>query len=367
MLRLATFIDEWLARSGQLPLYISLCFDHDPSDPWYPLTVEEYRPILKILEQYSSRWHILDISFPPSSLPLDPFLQPDHLPLLEQLYITCASHPHPYHVIFPPAPRLNTVKIQPFPFMNPEIPIWPNVKIQWDTVTHLSAKSITSYSCFLLLRLNPQLVHCTFHDVVHDLEDHDHLESPILSSLTYLSLHHRSNPSRVLNNIKLPCLEMLVLLNVSIDPVIAFLERSACSLHTLSLLNWHLRETDKLIPLLQFLSPSLTKLAISQIPSPIRGAKNYLSILARIYTSQSEVVGNDFLPHLKDFEYRERSWTSKSSMLSNLPSRNPKPTSTSVSLRSVYIDMASIINKDIPHDISLILQRLEKDGILTYT
>ena len=122
------------------------------------------------------------------------------------------------------------------------------------------------------------------------------------------------------------------------------------------------------MPLLQLLSPSLTKLSISRKPSTIRGTQYYLSILTRVYTSQSEVVGNDFLPHLEVFEYREESpSTLESSMLSNLPSRMyPKP-ATSISLRFAYINMASIINKDIPGDISIVLQHLEEDGILTYT
>jgi hypothetical protein len=97
-LRLATFIDEWLARSGQLPLCISLRSREDLLD-CSSLTLEEYRPIFKILDQYSSRWHILNIFIPPILLP---FLQPDCLPLLEQLHITSGNNPR--HVVtFPPA------------------------------------------------------------------------------------------------------------------------------------------------------------------------------------------------------------------------------------------------------------------------
>ena len=355
--RRATLIDEWLSRSGQLPLNISLYYGHHDEKPYDPLILGEYRPIFKILNKYSSRWHSFYISIPTVFLPL---LQPRCLPLLEQLHITYNSYRVCDQVItFPPTPCLNIVKIRPF---------LRYIGIQWDTVhklTHLSLESVTSRDCFVLMRQNPQLVHCTFHSVVDEIEDR--LESPIVSSLTYLSLHHRRDASRVLDNIKLPCLETLVLSNVTIDPVIAFLERSACSLHTLSLPNWQVRTTDKLIPLLQFLSPTLKRLAISQNSSPIRGTKNYLSLLTRIYTSQSEVVENDFLPHLEIFEYREESFsTLESSMLSNLPSGNyPKP-ATSISLRSAYIS-ASVVEKEVPGDISVILQRLEEDGILSYT
>jgi hypothetical protein len=355
LLYLAIFIDEWLVRSGQLPLSISLSdgYDvyHDESSSSH---LEGYRPIFKILNQNSFRWHSLDISIHPTLLP---FLQPDCLPLLEQLHITFKPDAH-HAIAFPPTPRLNTVKIRAC--KTPEFLISSGIGIQWDTVTHVSLNAITSRSCFALLRLNPQLVHCTFHNVYND--DEDQLpESPIHSSLTYLSMHHRQNDSsQILDNIKLPCLETLVLLNMIVDPVIAFLKRSACSLQTLSVQNWHFRKPDNLVPLLQFLSPSLTRLAISRNPSPMRATRHYLSLLAHIYTSQSEVVGNDFLPHLEIFDYREESRpTLKSSMLLNSESRNHPKVTTSISLRSVYISRARMF---IPDD----LQRLQEDGILTY-
>ena len=369
LLRLATFIDEWLSRSGQLPLDISLCCD---KISWHNVAPKKYRPVIKILDKYSSRWQNLSISIPPILLS---YFRPDRLPLLEQLnitnkglllHITNEGLPS-YAITFPPAPCLHTVKIQSSVGLDHSYLNSLDIGIQWNTVTHVSVRAITSHICFALLRLK-KLVHCKIHNVVNVTEDH--LDTPILSPLTYLSLHHESDPSRILDSIKLPCLETLVLLNVTIDPVIALLKRSACSLHTLSLQNWLIRKTDKLIPLLQFLSPSLTALAISRNPSSIHGTKNYLSLLARIYTSQSEVVGNDFLPRLEIFEYTELQEplpTSESSMLSNLlPSRDYQKPATSISLRSAYINIASVINMDIPYNISPILQRLEEDGILTY-
>ena len=368
LLRLATFIDEWLARSGQLPLYISFSVRAVYS------TTERCGPIFKILNQYSSRWQNLNISVPPTFLP---FFQPDCLPLLEQLhvtsYFTSFDYLHRYFVTFPPTPCLNTVEIRASTSSITRSPISIDLvnEIQWDTVTHVSVDFITTYSCFALLRRIPNLVHCTFHKVVDDIEDHLP-ESPVLSSLTYLSLHHqKSDPYQLLNNIKLPSLETLVLFHTNIDPVMDFLERSACSLHTLSLLNWNVQKSKELTRLLQFLSPSLTKLAISRSPGPICVTEIYLSILTQIYASQTHVAGNDFfLPHLEIFEYREESpSTLESFMLSNLPpqSRNyPKP-ATPISLRSAYINKASIINKAIPQDISLVLRHLQEDGILTYT
>ena len=368
LLRLSVLIDEWLARSGQLPLYISLCSVLEEFH--YPERPEEYSPIFKVLDRYSSRWHSLNISIPPFLISL---LRPDCLPLLEQLYITSIHNPYT-SITFPHTPRLNTVEIQ-LPRSDKgcspaEYRMRRDIGIKWNTVTHLSVETpISSRYLYGLLRMNPQLVHCRFHDIIDDAEDQ--LGPPIISHLRYFSLLHESNPSRILNNIKLPSLETFVFLGVIIDPILTFLRRSACSLRTLSLLNWHPRKVDQLIPLLQFLSPSLTRLTISRRPSPMRATKSYLSLLTRIYTFQSEVVGNDFLPHLEVFEYRELEGSAsklESSMLSNLPSRNyPKSGTATISLRSAYINKASFNNKNIPSDISSILQRLEEEGILTYT
>ena len=110
----------------------------------------------------------------------------------------------------------------------------------------------------------------------------------------------------------------------------------------------------------------------------MRGTRNYLNLLIQIYTSQSEVtvVGNDFLPHLEIFEYREESpSTLESSMLLNLPPPSPsrisnyaKPAdSTAISLRSGYISKATLNKKYIPRELSPMIQRLREVGILTYT
>ena len=52
----------------------------------------------------------------------------------------------------------------------------PNIGIQRNTVTHVSAVSIATGNWFALLRLAPELVHCTIHKVVDDGEHH--LEPP---------------------------------------------------------------------------------------------------------------------------------------------------------------------------------------------
>jgi hypothetical protein len=357
-LRLAAFIDEWLARSGQLPLHISLFSCHEVPDP---RSLEKYRTIFKILDRYSSRWHSLDISFTPTIFLC---LQPDHLPLLEQLHVDVPFNiRNPERVLaFPPSPRLKEVKIHAF--IHSVLPSLPDIGIQWDNVTHVSAESLTIQTCFKFLRLVPQLVHCKFHNIIVDAHNPPlrDLESPIfIPTLTYLLLScYQRSPCSFLDKVVLPSLETLVLVYISsMDPLLAFLKRSACSLHTLSLQQLNIKKVDSLTRLLQFLSPSLTKLVISQ--SPGRPNEGYLSMLTQSYTSQTRgAAGNDFLPHLEFFGYGEGF---DSSVMGPYPKRTS--TTPAIALRSAYIDLDRVeAYQRLSKDVLAILECLKEDGIL---
>ena len=352
---LAAFIDEWLSRSGQLPLHISI-FSGDKIPNF--MSLEEFCIIFKVLNDYSSRWHCLNISFTPFILSC---LQPDRLPLLEQLNIELPYRlpKAEYKLIFPPSPRLKAVEI-----LGDQLTPLRDIGIKWDIVTHLSGVLMTIHDCFGFLRLLPKLIHCKFHKIKLDI-DGPLLESPILSRLTHLSLScYPMSPGPFLDNIVLPSLKTLVLFHVvSLDPLLAFLERSACSLHTLSLQFSNIGNVDNFTQLLRFLSPTLTKLVIV----PTLPNVEYLSVLTKTYISQSTAVPNDFLPHLEIFGYRYCSDTLDPATSFDLPvlrMRNPKTTIAPISLRSAYIDVGRIIHEPISQDILSILQRINEDGIL---
>ena len=351
---LAAFIDEYLGRSGQLPLHISItCMDEfrDFVGPG------EFSGVFKILHNYSSRWHSLHISYA-----IIPCLQPDRLPILEQLTIelpTRMPDMSGYTLIFPPSPRLKAVEILG---NQVKLPRLFGFGIQWDNVTRLSGEWLNIRGCFKFLRLLPKLVHCQFHNIYLDIDNP--LQSPILSPLTHLSLScSPMSPGPFLDNIVLPSLKSLVLFHVvSMDPLMAFLERSACSLHTLSLQRSNIESLDVLTQLLQFLSPSLTKLVIF----PTLPNVKYLSILTKTYTSQSAGAENDFLPLLENFGYRysDAPDPDESFEFPALRTRDPKPTLSPISLRSAYIDVGRVIHEPISQDILSILQRINEDGIL---
>ena len=150
------------------------------------------------------------------------------------------------------------------------------------------------HDCLEFLRMFPQLVHCKFHDIILDL-DYPLLESPILNRLTHFSLFcHDISLDPFLDNIVLPSVGTLVPFHIdSMDPLMTFLERSV---HCTPF-RWSIWILKILTQLLQFLSPSLTELVIF----PTLPNVEYLPVLTNTYISQSAVVGDDFLLHLKFF------------------------------------------------------------------
>ena len=310
---LATFIHQWLARSGQLALHISLYSGYQNIDS----EAHSLRKIFKILNHYSFRWHTLNIGVHPTLLP---YLQPDRLPLLEQLNIN--SQPGMNVTLnFPSSPRLKSVGVTNISLSD--------IKIQWDNVTRIST---------------------TFLDDIS------------FSNIRWDNVTHIST-MQLGSKIVLPSLRTLALFKVSsLEPLMACLKRSACSLHTLSL---HLLvdsdNINRLLELLLFLSPSLTKLVISRPPVRIKDSGEYLSILAKTYSSQ-KIAGDSFLPHLEIFEYKE---VFRSSM-DFFDSANHPPARYSngpISLCSAYIDLRAG-HPPISQDILSILRQLNKDGIL---
>ena len=189
-------------------------------------------------------------------------LQPSRLPLLEQLSITVPFTRHlPEHVLkFPPSPHLKVVEIKAVGKSSIffTLPSFLALRVQWDNVTHLTAESLTVHQCFAFLHLVPQLAHCNFHNVIVHNQINSLPEPLILSPLKYLSLsyYRRSPHGSFLDRVVLPSLETLILFYVSsLGSLMDFLERSACSLRTLSFQHLNIKRVDSLIPLLQFLSP----------------------------------------------------------------------------------------------------------------
>ena len=375
-IRMVTFIDGWLTRSGELPLHISLGVSSGPRGSRIAAAnpPEIYHPIFKTLNRYSSRWHSLNISIPPA---LFSYLQPDCLPLLEQLHVKMefqedytGMHEYPGLLTFPPSPHLKAVGIAKTSInFGVRLMSLFSFGIQWDTVTHVSTEWLTIRESLKLLLLTPRLVHGKLHNIVGSTRDNPFLESPIVSPLIYLSLScSQGSPSRFFDNLILPSLDTLLLSDISpTDSLIACLERSACSLHTISLEYLWIGDFDNLIRLLQLLSPSLKKLELVVISGDDLNDSNlqYLSILSKTYSSQiRSAMGDYFLPHLQTFKFGVSTLSNSTTFSPNLVTWNHHPRLvTSIPLRSVHINLDTIPNP-IPQDILSLLEHLKEDGIV---
>ena len=212
-LRLAAFIDEWLSRSGRLPLHIS--GDEIPDF----MTLGKFRIIFKILNDIIRPAGIALVILHLSSHVFNQTTFRCWNSSISTSLITCLT----LHTIFPPSPRLKAVGIIIGSNLLPLL----DIGIKWDSVIQLSGAWLTMHDCLEFLRMFPQLVHCKFHDIILDL-DYPLLESPILNRLTHFSLFcHDISLDPFLDNIVLPSVGTLVPFHIdSMDPLMTFLERS---------------------------------------------------------------------------------------------------------------------------------------------
>ena len=133
---------EWLARSGQLPLSIRIIA--------YPI----YRPVsalANIINRYSSRWSNLDFYMPQR------YYRYFHAtaPILKSIRFQCSDYNATNLDVLDlqlACPRLERANLWSFPVYR--------TNIQWDNLTHLTLDSISVADSFLILRKTPRLVFC---------------------------------------------------------------------------------------------------------------------------------------------------------------------------------------------------------------
>ena len=290
---------EWLARSGQLPLSIRI------SSTFHN---ESVSALFDIINQYSNRWSDLDFNIPDHCYEL--FHATDnHAPILRS--IRFHSHEDIHMGAFASnleiqltCPRLERASFFDFPM--------DGTNMQWDNLTHLTLLSMSIYDSFLILRKTPRLVFCEFSGFYlnHSLEEHD-IGAPVLTPLRSLQLltNKDSDAEDVLNNLIAPHLEELSLpryFTPSIGVITSFLRRSACSLRSLSMVFLDYSEGYmnllRSLPLLNTLSIRSIQILANTSPDDY-DPRNVFRLVAEIFSSQSTSLQQGFLPNLKILEY----------------------------------------------------------------
>jgi hypothetical protein len=286
----------WLARSGQLPLFIRIL-----STVYYNRSLSA---LADIVNQYSTRWSNLDLYIP------DHYYQhfhatDNHAPILKSIRFNCSVRAMIVNFQLT-CPRLERASLSFLPM--------DGINIQWDNLTHLTLHSISIFDSFLILRKTPRLVFCKVSGSSPRLRG---IDAPVLTSLRdlQLSMLDTSFAEDFLNNLLAPHLEEFSLpnyYNPSMEVITSFLRRSACSLRSFSMIFSNFPPYfEGCMNLLQSM-PSLDTLSIISITTTSYfnnttpedyDLRNILQLVAKVLSSQSTSLQQGFLPNLKILEY----------------------------------------------------------------
>ena len=293
---------EWLARSGQLPLSIRIY-----ATPFYRQIVPALRqlvsPLADIINSYSSRWSELDLYMPQRCYKYFHATAP----ILKSIRFHCSDDDATNLNFQLTCPRLERANLWSFPVNG--------TNIHWDNLTHLTLDSITITDSFLILRKTPRLVFCRVSGFGSRYRGPSR-EAPVvlasLRSLQLTSFAHSSVTEYFLNNLTVPHLEefsLPIYYNPSMEAITSFLRRSACSLRSLSMtFSTFPPYFEGFMGLLQSM-PSLNTLSIISITTLMNTTPEeydpriILQLVAKVLSSQSTSLQQGFLPNLKALEY----------------------------------------------------------------
>ena len=288
--------EEWLARSGKLPLSIYIISEY------YNTTLSA---LADIINQYSARWSHLDLYMPLKSYQHFHATN-NHAPILKSIRFHGSNSMVDLNFELT-CPRLDRASLTNFHVQG--------TNIQWDNLTYLALHSMPIVDSFFILRKTPRLVFCK---VSGSCERYggSSLGALVLTSLKSLQLLIKKFAEDFLNNLIAPHLEELSLPRYyypSTGVITSFLRRSACSLLSFTVV--FSTYFDGFMDLLQSM-PSLNKLSIMSLttstnyymnaPPEDYDPRNILQLIAKVLSSQSTSLQQGFLPNLKIMEYTGR-------------------------------------------------------------
>ena len=286
---------EWLDRSGQLPLSIRI----------YSELHDEVSALADIINQYSNRWSELDLHLPDNYYRY--FHATDnHAPILKFIRFQCSVYMSMNLNFQLTCPRLERASLSCFPT--------GGIDIQWDNITHLTLHSVDD--ALDILRRTPRLVFCKVSGL-RSRHGEPSIGAAVLPSLKSLQLMSTTSAQHFLNNLIAPNLEEFSLPNFYYPPkegirlIASFLRRSACSLRSFSIMYKIFPPYLECFMELLLSMPSLNTLSIISItttPAYLKNItdadyfpQNIMQLLAKVLFSQSTSQG--FLPNLKILDY----------------------------------------------------------------
>ena len=296
---------EWLSRSGELPLSITITAgsSRDPS----LLDVTLLCALIDAINGYAYRWRVLDISLPPPMLPLF-HADPHGISILHTLTIDPTTYLRASLDPVQDSERFNPTNPCPSPMVVKIFNIHlQSVGICWDKVTHLDVDHFSVDECFEVLRHAPSLTNCHFDSIMAN-----EFNFPIPGSTLYhpnlTSLKVKfSGAEAFFQHVTFPSLLFLSVesrpFQVPPQGLLAFLRRSSPPLHELHLLSFENEDEESIIRILSEI-PSLKILHLRSIPSHGYGydpSRVFKCLSDPSFTLSDD--GTKFLPRLETMSY----------------------------------------------------------------
>ena len=288
-------VQEWLARSGQLPLSILVI----------PFDGRTASALAEIINQYSTRWSDLSLSMPRNGY--QHFHATDnHAPRPKSIHFHCSAYATNLNFQLT-CPRLERAFLSWFTM--------DGTDIQWDNLTHLTLHYMSISDSFIILRKIPRLMFCKVSGTWLSYRQQN-LGALVLISLRSLQLLIATPDDRYLNHITARRLEEFSLpenYSQSMEVITSFFRRSACSLRSFATtFSYFPPHFERLMNFLQSM-PSLNSLSILSKTALDENAihvtpedydpRNLMQLVAKLLSSQSTSPQQGFLPNLKILEY----------------------------------------------------------------
>ncbi|KAF8971940.1 hypothetical protein BDZ97DRAFT_1154471 [Flammula alnicola] len=229
---------EWIDRSGQLPLSIGLFIKAENN--YYSVNPD----VIAVINQCSSRWRDLTYEGPSSLLSyfVGESQWASQLQTLKLDIYGSQSAGQFKLGDFKPTPT--TLRIKGLDLKS--------VVIEWNNITHMQARHIPVDNCWELFRIAPRMTHCQLEDVLNIKapdpfpRPHTPILHPTLQVLELSLTNYSFGP--VLNNVSLPSLKSYTSDvgggYLKTESLISLFLRSSCSLQTLTLLDLGLHVLD---------------------------------------------------------------------------------------------------------------------------
>ncbi|PPQ78473.1 hypothetical protein CVT25_011868 [Psilocybe cyanescens] len=310
---------EWLSRSGEMPLAISIKLgtqEHDANRDEYEFSEQmkqDFGPFIDIFNEYSHRWQCLSISCPPELLASFTG-NPLGSPILEHIGVT----PDDFDGNNFYDDEDNQFKLQAGP-PQPTFAVILDLSlktlvISYIHVTQVIARGLRELDCLELILLAPMLERLVLVDAWYSFKTNPNVvsESIIHDRLRDIEIRHqRDEPSQpfmrklfktlVVPNLKELCLKMLHG-HLFCDSLIYLLDRSSCSLKTF-IVNDAIYDDNSMIQLLQS-RPSIENLELLPSNGCDHPPEEFLGLFARTKDgTDGTSLQLDFLPNLKRFKY----------------------------------------------------------------